>query len=361
MQFLLSLQVPMEPLGNTDMKDLVAIDELTVYSIVDNESDSLSTACACCLDETSGVKATSEFARIMQAKKAVDFDSICSASHGLSLLLVARIGYRKRYCLFDAGPNPPVFAENIKKLGLDPATIEVLVLSHYHVDHSGGMLAAVPLISKARAAAGLPPLTCDLHPANPEMRALKTPMGMIPMMPNNPTFEELKAMGAQVITSSESHTILDGAFFVSGEIPRHTAYECGLPGHQTKMPGGEWADDPLIMDERYVAVRIRDAGLVVLSSCSHAGIVNVCKAALASAGGDVPLFGVMGGFHLAGGVETRIDETVKDLVALNPKIVLPGHCTGWRAKMALNKVFPNSMQPAVVGGTYTFSTPRAEL
>ena len=134
-----------------------------------------------------------------------------------------------------------------------------------------------------------------------------------------------------------------------------TSYEAGLPGHMTKLPGEDWAADPLIMDERYVAVHVKNGGLVVFSACSHAGIVNVCKDAVAR-GGGLPLFGVMGGFHLAGGpgVEGRVGATVTDLRELNPSVIFPGHCTGWKAKMALAQAFPDRVQPAVVGGKYVF-------
>lgn len=184
----------------------------------------------------------------------MNFDKSCDAAHGLSLLLEARIGDSKRFCLLDAGPNPPVWADNVAKLGIDVSRIEHFVLSHYHIDHSGGMRSAVPLIAKARAGAGLSKLVVDLHPDWPEERGTQfmKPDGSYrysELAPSNPGFAEVESMGGEVHTSSEGHTILGGTLFVSGEIERVTPYETGLPGHASKR-NGEWKEDPEIMDER---------------------------------------------------------------------------------------------------------------
>ena len=113
--------------------------------------------------------------------------------------------------------------------------------------------------------------------------------------------------------------------------------------------------DPLIMDERFVAAEVRGRGVTVLSACSHAGIVNACLGAKARYPGAV-VDVVLGGYHLAGGpMEPRIAPTVDDLDTLiQPRIVAPGHCTGWRAKAALAGRFaPGRYGPSVVGTTYS--------
>lgn len=92
----------------------------------------------------------------------------------------------------------------------------------------------------------------------------------------------------------------------------------------------------------------------MLSACSHAGVVNACLGAKALFP-DEPVDTVLGGYHLAGGLmEPRIDETVRDLVErVQPRIVAPGHCTGWRAKAALANAFaPGRYGPSVVGSRY---------
>ena len=91
-----------------------------------------------------------------------------------------------------------------------------------------------------------------------------------------PSLEALAAHGALVINDEEERLLLDDCFYLSGEIPRVSSFEKGRPDHLCR-PGADqpWEPDPLILDERYVAVNVRDKGLIVFSSCSHAGIVNV--------------------------------------------------------------------------------------
>jgi 7,8-dihydropterin-6-yl-methyl-4-(beta-D-ribofuranosyl)aminobenzene 5'-phosphate synthase len=95
----------------------------------------------------------------------------------------------------------------------------------------------------------------------------------------------------------------------------------------------------------------------VLSACSHAGIVNVCLAAQRQFPG-VPIDVVVGGYHLAGtAMERRIPVTVDDLDRLiNPRVVAPAHCTGWRAAHALAERFsPGRFAPSAVGSRYTLT------
>ena len=86
----------------------------------------------------------------------------------------------------------------------------------------------------------------------------------------------MQAHGAEVVETASEATLLDGMFHVSGEIVRTTPFERGLPGHFTRASEGDaWEPDPLLLDERYLAIDVAGKGLVVLSACSHAGIVNV--------------------------------------------------------------------------------------
>jgi 7,8-dihydropterin-6-yl-methyl-4-(beta-D-ribofuranosyl)aminobenzene 5'-phosphate synthase len=118
---------------------------------------------------------------------------------------------------------------------------------------------------------------------------------------------------------------------------------------------GSWVPDPLVMDERYLAVHVKDLGLVVFSACSHAGIVNVLKDA-AGRFPSVPLYAAMGGLHLSGPFnEQWIDDTVKDLKGLGLKRLVPGHCTGWRATQALVRELGEAVVvPGAVGQVHRF-------
>jgi hypothetical protein len=129
--------------------------------------------------------------------------------------------------------------------------------------------------------------------------------------------------------------LADGLFRASGVITRRTSHETGLAGHHT-FHGTGGIPDLLIMDERFLAAQVRGRGVTVFSACSHAGVINACLAA-SDHYPDTPVDLVLGGFHLAGAaMEQRIEATIQDLVDLvQPHIVAPGHCTGWRAKAAL--------------------------
>ena len=148
--------------------------------------------------------------------------------------------------------------------------------------------------------------------------------------------------------------ILDDLFYVSGEIPRVTAFEPGMPGQYRRTDdGNDWEPDTLLMDERFVAVRVKDKGVIVFTACSHAGVVNVLAHSRECFAG-VPLFGVMGGFHLSGSNEAIIPDTVAAMRAFELKVIAAAHCTGWRAVAALAAAYGDAVVPAAVGKTYRF-------
>ena len=167
--------------------------------------------------------------------------------------------------------------------------------------------------------------------------------------------EEWALLGADPKVSREPQLCLDDAFFISGEIPRVTDYEVGFPGHvRASDTPDAWQPDELIMDERFVAVHVRGKGLVVFSACSHAGIVNVLCEASANFPG-VPLYAVMGGFHLAGTNERIIPQTVRDMQQIAPTFIVPAHCSGWRAVNALERAFGDDVVlPCAVGKIFHF-------
>ena len=108
------------------------------------------------------------------------------------------------------------------------------------------------------------------------------------------------------------------------------------------------------MDERYLAVNVKDQGVVVFSACSHAGIVNVLSDA-ANQADPLSLYAAMGGFHLSGAAQERwIEPTVRDLAGFRLKRIIGGHCTGWRAIHALVDAFGDVVIPGAVGQTHRF-------
>ena len=174
------------------------------------------------------------------------------------------------------------------------------------------------------------------------------------LLPEEPTFDAIESAGGQIETNDKAQVLCNGFFFGSGEIERETPYETGLAGHYT-FRGGEVTPDPLILDERYLAGRVKGRGTTVLSACSHAGVVNVCLGAQREFD-RAQIDTVLGGYHLAGkAMEARISDTVRDLeTRIRPRLVAPGHCTGWRAKTALSNSFaPGGYATSVVGSVYS--------
>ncbi len=253
--------------------------------------------------------------------------------------------------LFDAGPADYAIEMNGARLGIDFGTIEAIMLSHGHWDHAGGLPRALALI---RAANKGRPVPLFLHPAMFQDRGFRMPDDSVVAAGPFPTVQQWEGFGAKPVVTTEPAACLDDLFFVSGEIPRITAYETGLDMNvHRRAEDAPWEPEPLIIDERFLAVHVRDKGLVVFSGCSHAGIVNVLHHARSVFPG-VPLHAVMGGFHLSGPSEKIIPETVRDLERFSLQYVMAGHCTGWRAVNALqNALGDKVVLPLAVGNQFS--------
>src|SRR5262249_18437731 len=127
-----------------------------------------------------------------------------------------------------------------------------------------------------------------------------------------------------------------------------TSFERGMPGQHRLGPDGKWELDELLMDERFVAVNIANKGLFVFTACSHAGLINVLTHAR-NRFANVPIYGVLGGFHLSGATENIITDTVESLEQFNLSLIAAAHCTGWRAMGALATRFTDRVVPSAVG------------
>ncbi len=328
------------------MTELEAADEVDILILVDNVTDNLSSTPAFVETEIAALGRRRRGAWVLAG------DCLCCAAHGLACLVTIKKGGTTRTLLFDAGPEDGTFERNVSRLGVDLGVVEAMVLSHGHWDHGGAMLRALQIVRDRNGGREVP------YYAHPDMfraRAAKLPDGSMRLMQDVPSVAALSAYGARVINTAEPGFPLDGLAFVSGEIPRVTPFETGLPGqHRRTLDGKGWEPDELLMDERYVAVRVAGKGLVVLSACSHAGVINVLKHARARFP-DVPLHAVMGGLHLSGTNERVIPQTVEALKEFGLDVVAAGHCTGWRAMTALANAFGDSkLVPLAVGKRFRF-------
>jgi 7,8-dihydropterin-6-yl-methyl-4-(beta-D-ribofuranosyl)aminobenzene 5'-phosphate synthase len=320
------------------------VDRIEITVLVDNVTDTLSSTPAF---------VTREWTRLQRfGMKRSSGGAICCANHGLSLVITVEADGERRSILFDGGPVDYAVARNGPRLGIDFGAIEAMVLSHGHWDHAGGLPKAIELV---RAANGGRPVPLHLHPGMFRERGGRQPDGGVLPMDRVPTPAEWSAMGAEPHVSREA-AVIAGHVLISGEIPRVTDYETGLPGQVSRAAeNAPWAADEWLADERFIAVHLRGQGLIVFSACSHCGIVNVLHEARRLMP-EIPLLAAMGGFHLSGTNERIIPQTVVDLGSFGLRWMFPSHCTGWRALNALERAHGEAVVvPGAVGKTFVLA------
>jgi 7,8-dihydropterin-6-yl-methyl-4-(beta-D-ribofuranosyl)aminobenzene 5'-phosphate synthase len=234
--------------------------------------------------------------------------------------------------------------ENMRRLGIDPGDIEVVVLSHGHWDHVTGMEGLARVLGQTR-------LPVTIHPEFWSRRRIRFP-GLEPAEFPSTSRTALQEMGFAIVEERQPSFLLDGAVLITGEVDRTTAFETGFHGHEA-LRDRSWQADPLILDDQALVVRLRDRGLVILSGCGHAGIVNTVRYARRLTGHDA-VTAVVGGFHLSGPMfEPIIEPTIDALAELSPALVVPAHCTGWKAGHQLAARLPDAFVMSTVGTTIT--------
>jgi 7,8-dihydropterin-6-yl-methyl-4-(beta-D-ribofuranosyl)aminobenzene 5'-phosphate synthase len=327
------------------MKGLRPVDRLVVDVALDNASDSYSSKPAHVSPEFNNV--------IAAGVERLSGPTLCCAQLGLALVLTASVGERHQKLLFDAGPEGALFLRNCRNLGVSLGDVGGVAISHGHWDHMGALLDAIGHIAGPGPGR---PVPCYVNAGMFLERGARLTTGEVAPFEPVPSAAELAAHGAQVVESGAARLLLEDCFYLSGEIPRISSFEKGRPDHLCRRtPGGPWEPDPLILDERYVAVHVRGKGLIVFSACSHAGVINVLIHAR-EAFPDVPLYALLGGLHLSGAaMERLIPETVDHLRPFEVRQIIPAHCTGWRAVWALLNAFGESVvTPSAVGSRFTF-------
>src|SRR5262249_26925428 len=212
------------------------------------------------------------------------------AQHGFSALVEIRRGSRVRRLLFDTGVTPGGCAGNLRRLGKDPADIEAIICSHGHFDHTTGLSGLIGQLGRAR----MPVL---IHPEFWARRRLAIPGGEPFELPAT-SRSALEQAGFAVIEQRQPSFLHDRSVLITGEVDRVTGFEKGFPIHQA-WRGGSWQPDPLILDDQALIAHVAGRGLVVLTGCGHAGVVNICRYAQRLTGVD-KLHAVIGGFHLSG-------------------------------------------------------------
>jgi len=266
------------------------------------------------------------------------------AEHGLCLLVKVQHGADRQTILFDTGYNSSGVLHNMDKLAVDPEELEAIILSHAHMDHTGSLH---PILDKVSHQIPL-----VVHPdAFLYPRFLEGKDGSLRRFPRTLVREDLVRKNVELLENKTPTLILNETFLVTGEIERTTAFEKGMPNALIERDGN-LEPDP-IKDDQALVMHLKDRGLVVISGCSHTGIVNTVGYAKKLTGVE-KIHAVLGGFHLSGVFfEKILDQTISELKALSPEVIVPMHCTGRKAMEQFSREFPSAFVLNSVGSKIT--------
>jgi 7,8-dihydropterin-6-yl-methyl-4-(beta-D-ribofuranosyl)aminobenzene 5'-phosphate synthase len=264
--------------------------------------------------------------------------------HGLSLLVkITRDGVT-RSVLFDAGGSPQGMMHNLDCLGIKPSEWSLIVLSHGHWDHVLGLIGLEERLGRLSM-----PLV--LHPDAFLKRAIMSPTGKLEGQ-SYLSRQGLRDAGLALTETEQPSLVLEGSILVTGQVDRTNDIETGWPAHYAERDG-VMGPDPLICDDQALVINLKGKGLVVISGCGHAGIVNMVTYARALTGVD-RVMAVMGGFHLGpAAFHDRIGPVVDLLLGFEPSVVAPAHCTGYRAAYAVYQRRPDAFVQNTVGTRIT--------
>jgi 7,8-dihydropterin-6-yl-methyl-4-(beta-D-ribofuranosyl)aminobenzene 5'-phosphate synthase len=312
---------------------LKPVDKVEILTLQDNFIDMAA------FDGTSVVQRAMPF-------KNLEMRTSVLAEHGFSALVSVTAGGTTRSVLFDFGFSELGALTNAEALGVDLTAVEALVLSHGHMDHHGGLPAFLDRLGRTS-------IDLVLHPAafRPS-RYIKVSEQRHVRLPS-PDRKAIERLGARVVEARAPHAMLDDALLFLGEIPRRTSFEKGFARAFYEQDGeSRW--DPIEDDSAIVAC-VKGRGLVVLSGCAHAGIVNTLLYAREVTGDDRVL-AAMGGFHLTGAdCEPAIAPTTAALTELGPRYVVPTHCTGHKAVAVIERTMPGQFLLNMSGTRMVFA------
>ena len=268
--------------------------------------------------------------------------------------------------LFDTGVSENGVVHNADIFGIDFKQIDGIILSHGHFDHFAGLVNILKRISSSSSSRR--PTTANtnhvinifVHPdaflrrweIYPDGKRVKSPFL------DEKQLQELgagvhKTTSASFLPSEDSPLLL-----ITGQIPRETSFEKGFPFQYAENPSDEknLVPDPLIKDDQAIVANVKNKGLVILTGCGHAGVINTMNYAKKITGVD-KIYAIIGGFHLPadGGIyEEAIDPTLKELQKADPEYIVPCHCTGWKATNRIIETMPEKFIQTGVGTVFTF-------
>ncbi|MGE0799058.1 MAG: MBL fold metallo-hydrolase [Lautropia sp.] len=313
---------------------LPEVDWLRLTSVVDNY-----------LDPLLGDEGPARRRRPVQARS---FERCLCSEHGLAEIIESSRGDEQFALLFDFSATPAVYLHNLGLLvedyDFDLSRIGTLVLSHGHWDHYGGLCGFLD----ARRG--------DLHPDAALFTGEDAFLNRWSISPegarvDSGALDEAFVSGRRVrIVKVRAPEVLGGQVLISGEIGRRTDYEKDPPGGNVTQEDGRYFADTL-PGEQALIYHLKGKGLVVLTACGHAGVVNTVLHAQTVTGVD-KVHAVIGGFHLSGAAPERIARTVDGLAAVDPDLIIPMHCTGMATIEALRAKLPGRVVYNSAGTRY---------
>ena len=268
------------------------------------------------------------------------------AEHGLSQLVRLQGPGKTHSILFDTGYSRVGVPHNLELLGIDLKEIEAIVLSHSHMDHTGSLHPILDSLDRS--------VPLVVHPeAFLSPRYMGIGEGKKLLFPCTLKRDKLVSLGAEILESKAPVSLCSNRLLVTGEVERTTSFEKGLPNALLVRDGKEEPDP--IWDDQSLVVHLKGKGLVVISGCAHAGIVNTVNYAKKITGIE-KIYGVMGGFHLSGpAFEPIIEETIGEFKKMDLEMIVPMHCTGWKAIGQFSRAFPSSFILNSVGSKFTLN------
>jgi len=261
------------------------------------------------------------------------------AEHGLSLLV--EVGGRSGVArlLFDCGQAYSTVRHNAEKLGVTLKDVSFIVLSHCHYDHTGGLLGVLKETGRVPVIAH-PEVYRRTFLLKPKFRYVGVPF----------TKEEAEKAGAIHVLARSPLKLCDG-LATTGEVERRAEFEAREALEAYMLSDGRLIRDEL-RDDLSLVANVRGK-IVVISGCSHAGIVSIVEHASQLAGGK-HVYAVVGGLHLAEASEERVKLTAEKLRELGVEKVAVGHCTGLDAMYMLKREFREGFTQLHVGSLVKF-------